>query len=109
MGGCTSKSKSAADEPKDLHHSQLNEEGDGKTYDLTNTDAEDSKPGETDPNYVGETKGGKKHGKGKYSYSDGSTYEGEFSEDLKSGKGYYKAANGDIYDGEFLNGLRNGA
>jgi hypothetical protein len=53
--------------------------------------------------YVGDLRKGKKHGKGKLSYEDGSKYEGEWLNDKKEGKGSFLFTNGDVYEGEFKN------
>ena len=37
--------------------------------------------------YEGETKNGKKEGKGKYIYNNGNRYEGDWKNDIKEGKG----------------------
>ncbi len=58
--------------------------------------------------YVGEWKGGKSHGQGTETYSDGTKYVGEFKNDQSNGKGTITLANGDKYVGEFKDHNYNG-
>ena len=80
--------------------------------------------------YEGEWLGDMKHGKGVFSYTDGSSYQGlffknekesgvlemangneyagGFKDDLFDGYSLLKYSNGDQYCGDFLNGKRNG-
>jgi hypothetical protein len=51
--------------------------------------------------YVGEHKGRKRHGRGKYVGSNGETYEGEYSEDKPHGWGKMVYAEGGTYEGEW--------
>lgn len=58
--------------------------------------------------YDGETNAeGKKHGKGKIIYLDGSMFDGNFVEDHKEGYGEYFTKEV-TYKGEWQNGLKNG-
>ena len=57
--------------------------------------------------YIGDIIDGKKQGKGKLIFIDGSYYEGNFKDDLFNGKGIY-VRNDSIYKGDFLNGKKNG-
>jgi hypothetical protein len=58
--------------------------------------------------YEGETRNGKPHGKGKYTYANGDIYEGDFAYNKYShegephGKGKMTFTNGDIYEGDFF-------
>ena len=49
--------------------------------------------------YEGEILNGKRHGKGKYTWSDGSFYEGEWKDDRKDGNGKQSHPDGSCYDG----------
>lgn len=51
---------------------------------------------------------GKRHGKGKYTWSNGNIYEGDFVEGKCTGTGKYIFANGNLYEGGFENGQRTG-
>lgn len=44
------------------------------------------------------------HGKGKYTWPDGRSYDGEYVNDKKEGKGIYTWADGRQYNGQWLNG-----
>ena len=48
------------------------------------------------------------HGKGVYTFADGSTYEGEMFENNLHGKGLRKFANGSSYEGDFVNDKMTG-
>jgi hypothetical protein len=58
--------------------------------------------------YEGETKDGKRHGKGKYTWVDGNVYEGDFLDGKRTGKGKYTWTDGGVYVGDFVNGDFNG-
>ena len=62
--------------------------------------------------YDGELKDGKRHGHGKYTYSNGNIYEGEWEEDQQSGQGTYTWGEGDFegdrFIGKWKGGHRNG-
>ncbi|MDR2781413.1 MAG: hypothetical protein LBB21_03070, partial [Holosporaceae bacterium] len=83
--------------------------------------------------YEGEFKDGKKNGRGKFTYPDGSSYEGIFKDDEKDGEGIFTSTrsntehrctykdgkivngyikidyeNGSSYEGEFKDGRKNG-
>jgi hypothetical protein len=47
-------------------------------------------------------------GKGKYTCSDGDSYEGDFVNGVRHGKGLYKWANGDTFTGDFKDDLEHG-
>lgn len=51
---------------------------------------------------------GKLHGRGVLSRADGDRYEGEFANDKPHGRGVYYFANGHRYEGEFIVGRRHG-
>ena len=57
--------------------------------------------------YIGDIIDGKKQGKGKLIFIDGSYYEGNFKDDLFNGKGIF-VKNDSIYKGDFLNGKKHG-
>jgi len=54
--------------------------------------------------YVGEKKDGKRHGQGKFKWSDGDKYVGEFKDGKRHGQGTLTKPNGDKYVGEFKDG-----
>lgn len=59
--------------------------------------------------YVGQKKGDLKHGKGKYTFRDGSYYEGDWNENKISGVGGLYFVDGNIeYNGEWRNDEFNG-
>ncbi|CAI2359156.1 unnamed protein product [Moneuplotes crassus] len=58
--------------------------------------------------YIGEVKNGKRHGKGKITFSDGREYEGLWEDDLRIGYGVKKYLNGDHYVGSFSMGKAHG-
>ena len=49
--------------------------------------------------YEGETRNGKRHGKGKYTWADGSFYDGEWKDGKKDGNGKQSHPDGSCYDG----------
>ena len=51
--------------------------------------------------YDGDTKEGKRHGRGKYSYSNGQQYYGDWRDDMRSGKGEEIWPDGRVYFGEW--------
>lgn len=58
--------------------------------------------------YVGERDAdGKKHGRGKLTYPNRSSYEGQFVNDKPWGRGEARSKGGDIYKGEWLDGKRH--
>mmetsp|Transcript_14893 Transcript_14893/g.24406 ORF Transcript_14893/g.24406 Transcript_14893/m.24406 type:complete len:81 (-) Transcript_14893:6-248(-) len=58
--------------------------------------------GRTERLYEGElNENGKPHGRGKWTYSNGNTYEGEWENGLKSGMGTFKWNDGGLYEGEW--------
>ena len=58
--------------------------------------------------YVGDWKGGKKNGKGRFTIGKSGYYEGEFLDGEITGKGYRVFGNKATYEGEFLNGEFHG-
>jgi len=58
--------------------------------------------------YDGEVRHGKMHGKGKFTYSDGSVYEGSFREGKRHGKGKMTYTTGNVFVGSYKNGKRDG-
>lgn len=64
--------------------------------------------------YVGERDAyGRRHGKGKFTFADGSYYDGEWHEGLRQGVGYFKqAASGtqksSVFKGQWINDLKHG-
>lgn len=60
--------------------------------------------------YTGETKAGKRHGRGRLAFGDGGWIEGScFVDGEIRGKGYRSWPNGDSYSGSFVAGERHGA
>lgn len=57
--------------------------------------------------YIGETKNGKKHGKGKCIYPFG-VYEGQYVDDVIEGVGKFTYNDGTVYYGEYKSCLRHG-
>eukprot|EP00352_Strombidinopsis_acuminata_P000495 CAMPEP_0176338720 /NCGR_PEP_ID=MMETSP0126-20121128/177_1 /TAXON_ID=141414 ORGANISM="Strombidinopsis acuminatum, Strain SPMC142" /NCGR_SAMPLE_ID=MMETSP0126 /ASSEMBLY_ACC=CAM_ASM_000229 /LENGTH=54 /DNA_ID=CAMNT_0017681853 /DNA_START=509 /DNA_END=673 /DNA_ORIENTATION=- len=53
-------------------------------------------------------KGTNKDGKGKMTWSDGSTYEGTWKNDAADGKGVMVHSTGEVYDGDWLKGKCHG-
>ncbi len=51
---------------------------------------------------------GRKHGKGRVQYMDGSVYTGYFDSDKKSGRGVMQYPDGSSYGGEWLNDKKHG-
>ncbi len=49
------------------------------------------------------------HGKGRFLYSDGSSYDGEYINGRKEGNGTFIFPNGNYYEGYFLGGKQDGA
>jgi hypothetical protein len=62
----------------------------------------------TDGVYDGEIKDGKKHGRGKITYTIGAVYDGEWNDDKWNGNGVLSEKNGSIYDGQWKDNLREG-
>ena len=58
--------------------------------------------------YEGETMEGKRHGRGKQIWNNGTVYEGEFYEDKAKGKGKLIHKEGDYYEGDWENDKANG-
>jgi radial spoke head protein 1 len=58
--------------------------------------------------YEGDWNNNKKHGVGKFVYSDGSSYEGEWDDDKRHGNGTFIYANRDSYKGDWRNNLKHG-
>lgn len=54
--------------------------------------------------YEGETKKGKAHGVGIFTFSDGSTYEGKVKKNKIHGNGKYTDAQGNVFEGKFKYG-----
>lgn len=54
--------------------------------------------------YEGEWLNNCQHGQGQYSYSNGASYVGEFKNDMRWGKGKFVYSNGRRYEGEFKMG-----
>jgi hypothetical protein len=57
--------------------------------------------------YDGEIKDGKRHGQGKFTFSDGEVYIGQYDNDQRT-QGTLTFPNGDIYQGTFKNGVIEG-
>ncbi|CDO97548.1 unnamed protein product [Coffea canephora] len=58
--------------------------------------------------YAGNFKGLLPHGKGKYTWSDGTTYEGDWEEGKMTGKGRISWASGATYEGDFSGNYLHG-
>ena len=63
---------------------------------------------ETNGTYIGPRKNGKKEGKGKFEWNDGSIYEGEFHNDKIEGMGDLTIPDKGTYHGLFKDGKKNG-
>ena len=48
------------------------------------------------------------HGRGKYIFPNGNTYEGQYEAGVRHGKGKFTYANGGVYSGGFENGKKHG-
>jgi len=57
---------------------------------------------------IGNFKGELRHGSGKCTWSDGSTYEGDWVDGEMTGKGLFIYSSGDKYEGEFFRNCRHG-
>lgn len=58
--------------------------------------------------YSGDFKDGKKHGKGRYTWTNGDSYDGDFADDAPNGKGSFQLGSGDKYEGEVVAGKISG-
>lgn len=58
--------------------------------------------------YEGQWKNGKRNGRGKQIWKEGSIYEGYFVDDKANGKGRLVHANGEVYEGDWVDGLAEG-
>ena len=58
--------------------------------------------------YVGEKKDGKRHGQGKFKWSDGDKYVGEFKDGKPHGQGTLTFPDGRKYVGEWKDGKKHG-
>ena len=58
--------------------------------------------------YEGEMLYGEFHGKGKYTYSNGDVYEGDWVDGKSHGKGKYTWASGNMYEGDWVDDKRDG-
>jgi len=61
-----------------------------------------------DMEYLGEYKDGKKHGKGRYTWSDGGIYVGNWKDGKEHGQGTYTSPVGRKYVGEWKEGKYDG-
>lgn len=59
--------------------------------------------------YEGETRDGKMHGTGKYTWSDGTYYEGEFADGNFNGFGKRVYSSGGVYEGQWKDDKREGS
>lgn len=59
--------------------------------------------------YVGQIVDGKRHGRGVFTWTNGSKYDGEWANGKCNGKGVYTWADGDRYEGEWLDNKFNGS
>jgi hypothetical protein len=58
--------------------------------------------------YIGDITNGKRNGKGKYIWADGTIYDGNWKDDIMSGLGTMTDKKGDKYTGGWFNNKRNG-
>ena len=58
--------------------------------------------------YVGEKKDGKRHGQGKFKWSDGDKYVGEFKDGKRNGQGTYTWSGGSMFVGEWKDDKKDG-
>ena len=58
--------------------------------------------------YEGQLVNGKRHGKGKFTWTGGDVYEGDWVDDQRIGKGRYTWPSGDVYEGDFVDGKITG-
>eukprot|EP00668_Euglena_longa_P019587 GGOE01024366.1.p2 GENE.GGOE01024366.1~~GGOE01024366.1.p2 ORF type:complete len:514 (-),score=129.11 GGOE01024366.1:837-2378(-) len=58
--------------------------------------------------YIGQTKDGIPHGKGKFIWPEGDEYEGDWIENVQHGWGIFRWSNGDKYEGQFDNDYQQG-
>jgi SH3-like domain-containing protein len=58
--------------------------------------------------YIGEWKGGKRHGQGILNFPDGGKYIGEWKDDLPNGQGTEINPDGTKYEGQFKDGVKIG-
>lgn len=63
---------------------------------------------QTESVYEGQWYKGKKFGRGKLSWIDGSFYEGEWANDMTKGKGRLIHQDGDVYEGEWKDNKASG-
>jgi hypothetical protein len=57
---------------------------------------------------LGEYKNNKRHGKGKFIYTNGNIYDGSWENDMQSGEGKMVYSTGNTYIGMYKNGVREG-
>lgn len=58
--------------------------------------------------YEGEWLNGEFHGKGKFTWADGSEYDGDYHEGKKHGQGRFTYASKKVYNGGWVNGKQEG-
>ena len=58
--------------------------------------------------YEGDSKDGRRHGKGTNTYADGEVFVGEYKDGKKNGKGTYTYASGAVFVGEYKDDKMNG-
>ena len=61
-----------------------------------------------DGKYIGESRKGKKHGKGSFIWTNGSKYEGTWKADLMDGYGIYTSVSDNTYRGDWHHGQMHG-
>jgi hypothetical protein len=79
-----------------------------KNKSSTELSANNDKTSEIKPGYVGEYLNGKKNGRGKMVYKDGSSYDGEWKDDMYNGYGTIKWSNGNSYVGYLVDNQMQG-
>lgn len=62
----------------------------------------------TGARYVGEWKGGFRHGNGTMQWQDGATYEGQWCLGRAWGKGRFTHVQGEVYEGDWRNDKAHG-
>ena len=58
--------------------------------------------------YHGQTRDGKRHGRGVLTWPSGARYEGDYRNGARHGRGVYTWPNGNRYEGDFVNNSRTG-
>ncbi|MEW5308053.1 MAG: hypothetical protein WDW38_000041 [Sanguina aurantia] len=86
---------------------QLTQDGDDQSSDLGQCRPSNSRYTYNLPS-KGDSKDGKRHGKGSLYSSNGDVYKGEWRDDLRHGRGTYSRANGFRFNGGWVDGMAQG-